>query len=65
MAPKYTLHYFQVAARDEFIRLIFKHADVDYPEKTLFFPKYIFQKTKENGKDYECTIAYIRFQMRN
>ena len=46
MAPKYTLHYFQVAARGEFIRLIFKHADVDYPEKTLFFSKIYIPKNK-------------------
>ena len=64
MAPKYILHYFQVAGRGEFIRLIFKHADVDYSEKTLLYPQDL-PKTKENGMDYKFTIVYICFQMRH
>ena len=64
MAPKYTLHYFQFASRGEIIRLIFKHADVDYSEKTLLYPQDI-PKIKESGKDYQFKIVYMRFQIRN
>ena len=64
MAPKYILHYFQVASRGEFIRLIFKHADVDYSEKAFLLTKDV-PKIKENGMDYKCIIVYKRFQMEN
>ena len=63
MAPKFTLHYFQVAGRGEVIRLILKHADVDYSEKTLLYPQDI-PKIKENGTDYTYTIVLL-FQIRS
>ena len=62
MAPKYILHYFQVASRGEFIRLIFKHADIDYSEKTFLLTKDV-PKIKENGT-YKCIIVYKCFEMR-
>ena len=64
MVSKYILHYFQVADRGEFIRLIFKHANVDYSEETLSLSQDI-PKLKENGTVYKCTMVYICFQMRN
>lgn len=63
MAPKYILHYFQVASRGEFIRLIFKHAHIDYSEKTFLLTKDV-PKIKENGT-YKCIIVYKCFEMRN
>ena len=63
MVPKFSLHYFQVAGRGEFIRLILKHADVDYSEKTLLYPQDI-PKIKGNGTDYTYTIVLL-FQIRS
>ena len=49
MAPKYTLHYFQVPARGEFIRIIFNHAGVEFQDLT--FPAKEISKIKDDGKN--------------
>ena len=49
MAPKYTLHYFQVPARGEFIRIIFNHAGVEFQDLT--FPAKEISKIKDDGMD--------------
>ena len=55
MAPKYTLHYFQIPARGEFIRVIFKHAGVDFEDIT--FPFSDQPRIKANGKFFLFTSA--------
>ena len=49
MAPKYTLHYFQVPARGEFIRIIFNHAGVEFQDLT--FSAKDISKIKDDGKN--------------
>lgn len=53
MAPKYTLHYFRIPARGEFIRVIFNHAGVDFEDITFPFSEQ--PKIKANGKFFLFT----------
>ena len=49
MAPKYTLHYFQIPGRGEFIRVIFNQAGVEFENKT--YPLRDLPKIKADGKN--------------
>lgn len=53
MAPKYTLHYFRIPARGEFIRVTFNHAGVDFEDITFPFSEQ--PKIKANGKFFLFT----------
>ena len=56
MAPKYTLHYFQVPARGEFIRIIFNHAGVEFQDLT--FSVKDISKIKDDGKNAKSLNNY-------
>ena len=49
MAPKYTLHYFQIPGRGEFIRVIVNQAGVEFENKT--YPLRDLPKIKADGKN--------------
>ena len=60
MAPKYTLHYFQIPGRGEFIRVIFNHAGVEFENKT--YPLRDLPKIKADGKNSRYTVQRSVFR---
>lgn len=49
MSPKYSLLYFDIRGRGEAIRMLFKHAGVEFEEKTISFAE--FDAIKGNGME--------------